>query len=208
MKQTKRGGASLRRIWESVRLQLKVIRASVDDVDARMEILELEFDNADERREKDKREILRAVHRSRTVSVCAVGVLVAVLLLRTSAPAERAAPPVLPEPVGPTAREVHEGVRSGAAGGAASVAASLIHRASPMPAGGVPGQRRAPCPEGAEAIKNEWCWNRWTLTPEQVRGGACDDPQFYEPSEGWCVAHRAAYRPVYAPVRRKNAEKQ
>jgi len=205
VKQTKPSRAGVRRRWESVRLQLKAIRAIADDVDARMEILELEFDNADERREKDKREMLRAVNRSGRVSVWAVGVLASVLLLRTSAPVSELLP-MSPAPVRPTVREGNDGVRSGATEGA-SVAANLIRKASPMPTGGVPGQRRAPCPASADVI-NDLCWARWTLTPEQVRDGFCDNPHVYEPSEGWCVAHRAAYMPIYAPVRRKNAEKR
>jgi len=206
MKQTKPGRANLRRIWESVRLQLNVIQASVEDVDARMEILELEFDNADERREKDKREILRAVHRMGAWVGGAVGVLGAVLLLWTLALVETAAPAVASASASPSAREVRESVQS-SVGEGGSAAANLIRRASPLPKDGVPGQRHAPCPEGAE-VMNDLCWNRWALTPDQVRGGACDNPQVYEPSEGWCVAHRAAYLPVLAPLRRKNAEKR
>ena len=106
------------------------------------------------------------------------------------------------QPEQPEAPE--EGWSRGQNGGSASV--RPIIRASPLPKGGVPGQRHAPCPEFADVFDGR-CWTKVTLTSEQVRGGVCDDPKFYEPSEGWCVAHHAAYRPLFAP-RPRNAEKK
>jgi len=79
-------------------------------------------------------------------------------------------------------------------------------RASPMPENGVPGQRRAPCPGSVDVFDGN-CWAKVTLSPEQVQDGVCDDPKLYEPSEGWCAAHHAAYRP-YLARRPRNAEKK
>jgi len=94
---------------------------------------------------------------------------------------------------------------SAADGGTA--AAKVITQATRMPKGGVPGQRRAPCPQGIDEFES-YCWSKWSLTSGQVEAGVCDDPQVYEPSEGWCAEHRAAYRPFYERRPRRNTEKR
>ncbi|HLL84271.1 MAG TPA: hypothetical protein VK420_16530 [Longimicrobium sp.] len=76
----------------------------------------------------------------------------------------------------------------------------------PMPKGGLPRQRAAPCPQAAEEI-NGFCWWRVSLTAAQVRDGICDNYEYeiYEPSAGWCRANHAGYIPVRARRRPNNA---
>ena len=100
--------------------------------------------------------------------------------------------------------EPEDGKSQGQDGGSATVNPGI--RASPMPKNGVPGQRRAPCPGSVDVFDGN-CWGKVTLSPEQVQDGMCDDPKLYEPSEGWCAAHHAAYRP-YLARRPRNAEKK
>jgi len=83
-------------------------------------------------------------------------------------------------------------------------AVALLKNALPMPAGGLPRQLAAPCPEDIEEI-NGYCWFKWSLTPGQVKIGACDQPDVYEPSAGWCRAHNAAFLPWYGRRRTNNA---
>ncbi len=80
----------------------------------------------------------------------------------------------------------------------------LLKNAQPMPTGGLPHQRAAPCPEGIEEF-NGYCWSRSSFTPAQVEQGTCEDPVFYEPSAGWCRAHKAGFRPWYGRRRTPNA---
>jgi transcriptional regulator with XRE-family HTH domain len=72
--------------------------------------------------------------------------------------------------------------------------AQLMASAIPMPKTALPKQLGAPCPELAEEF-NGYCWGRVSLTPAQVKAGWCDKLGLYEPSEGWCRAHRAGFRP-------------
>ncbi|HLL56218.1 MAG TPA: hypothetical protein VK447_21825 [Myxococcaceae bacterium] len=81
----------------------------------------------------------------------------------------------------------------------------LLKNALPMPAGGLPRQQSAPCPEGITEEFNGHCWVRWPLTPELVRAGACDTLGLYEPSAGWCRAHNAGFRPWLEQRRTNNA---
>jgi hypothetical protein len=83
---------------------------------------------------------------------------------------------------------------------AGTAMAELLKSAQPMPTGGLPRQQPAPCPAGTEQF-NGYCWKRWPLTPELVKAGACDQPDLYEPSAGWCRAHLAGFRPWYEPRR-------
>ncbi|HLL56217.1 MAG TPA: hypothetical protein VK447_21820 [Myxococcaceae bacterium] len=96
-----------------------------------------------------------------------------------------------------------EGMTSGGSD-AGTEMAELLKSALPMPTGGLPRQRAAPCPEDVEEI-NGYCWTKWSLTPAQVKTGACEDPGMYEPSAGWCRAHKAGFRPWYGPRRINNA---
>jgi len=114
----------------SARLQLKSVQATVNDMDARMELLELEFDNADERREKDTRAIIRAVYRTgawigfSVAVLVVVAVLAVVIFLRTSA-AEKSSP---------AARESVANASPRSASGAAGTAASTGTTATSYPA--------------------------------------------------------------------------
>jgi len=163
---------------------LDAVRSRVDDMaeslDDRMDILELEFDNADEHRAQDTRNILRAIHRWGVFVVGCIAVLAVVLLVRTSSPAEKA-----PEKVLSSAQD----------GGQAAAAARSIRKALPMPKNGVPNQQAAPCPPYEEL--NGHCWEKKTLTETQVKDGACEKLRLYELSPGWCRAHKAGYLPVY-----------
>ena len=80
----------------------------------------------------------------------------------------------------------------------------LLKNAQPMPTGGLPHQRAAPCPEGIEEV-NGYCWRKFSFTPAQVEQGNCEDPVFYEPSAGWCRTHKAGFRPWYGRRRTPNA---
>jgi len=81
---------------------------------------------------------------------------------------------------------------------------SLMSQALPFPKTPLPEQLDAPCPEGAEEI-NGHCWTKFMLTPAQVKGGTCDTARLYEPSNGWCRAHHAGYKPLYATLRKNNS---
>jgi len=187
----------------SARDQLDAVLSRVEergeDLNDRMDILELEFDNADERRHQDTRNIIRAVHRTGAQVVGCIAVLAVVVVLVVVL---WIAPPAELSLFGKQAAS--EDVRSSAQDGGRA-AANLVLRASQMPKGGVPGQRRPPCP--AFEVMNDLCWKTVKMTAEQVNEGGCDDPNVYEPSDGWCASHRTAYLPVYS-VRRRNAEKQ
>ena len=80
----------------------------------------------------------------------------------------------------------------------------LATQALPFPKGALPQQLASPCPEATEEI-NGYCWSRLMLTPTQVKSGACDYLRMYEPSDGWCRANRAGYKPVYATRKKNNA---
>jgi len=94
--------------------------------------------------------------------------------------------------------EVTTGIDVGAA------LAQAVVQALPMPSGGVPGQMAAPCRPSAEEIDDigGYCWLKTPLTEPGVKLGACEDQGFYEPSVGWCRAHKLGYRPFYQ--RRRN----
>jgi hypothetical protein len=81
----------------------------------------------------------------------------------------------------------------------------LLMQAIPMSRGPVPGQMAAPCPDEAEEF-NGYCWGKVALTSRQVKAGFCDTAGLYEPSEGWCRAHRAGYRPLRSARRRNTIE--
>lgn len=83
----------------------------------------------------------------------------------------------------------------------------LVNQALPMPKGALHGQMVAPCPEVAEEM-NGYCWKRIPLTPADVRAGACDSLRLYEPSEGWCRANHAGYKPWYGTKRSNSVEPQ
>jgi len=74
------------------------------------------------------------------------------------------------------------------------VFAQLVTQALPMPTKPLPGQLVGPCPDGVEEI-NGLCWGKTPLTPVQIKAGACEKWGLYEPSDGWCRAHMAGYRP-------------
>jgi len=94
-------------------------------------------------------------------------------------------------------------VTTGLDGGTAVTQA--VFQALLMPSGGLPGQMTAPCPP-TEAIEEigGFCWWKQPQTAEQVNLGACEDQGFYEPSAGWCEAHKVGYRPCYKPRRTNN----
>ena len=114
----------------------------------------------------------------------------------------REAPPVSPDVVDAGPPDSGELLSSGLDGG--TELAKLVTHALPFPKGALPQQLATPCPEGAEEI-NGYCWARFTLTPAQVRSGFCDSIGLYEPSAGWCRAHRAGYRPVRGVRRNSNS---
>jgi len=103
-----------------------------------------------------------------------------------------------------SAQPEEEASTTGLDGG--TVVVKTVLKAKPIPNGPVQtGHRHGTCPSGAEKF-NDYCYNRVRLSLEQVQGGACTDPGLYEPEEGWCVAHLAAYRPVLAPRPRNSVE--
>src|SRR4051794_3354214 len=79
---------------------------------------------------------------------------------------------------------------------------NLVTQALPFPDGPVRQQLAAPCPEGIEEI-NGYCWLIVNFATVSVKAGACNEDGVYEPSEGWCRAHHAGYRP-FRGTRRKN----
>jgi len=87
-------------------------------------------------------------------------------------------------------------------GGTALTEALL--QALPLPPGGVPGQRAAPCPAVYEEIHGR-CWQKYTLSAEQVRVGSCEQLRLYEPEPGWCRSHRYGYLPVFASRKDNNS---
>ena len=105
------------------------------------------------------------------------------------------------EPLPPTVPD-EEADTANLEGGTAMTEALL--QSLPLPSHGVPGQRAAPCPAFYDEISG-YCWTTKTLTSEQVKGGACEQLRLYEPSLGWCRAHRAGYLPVYASRKDNNA---
>lgn len=83
----------------------------------------------------------------------------------------------------------------------------LVNQALPMPKGALHGQLTAPCPDDVDEI-NGLCWGKVTLTPTQVKRGACDSLRLYEPSEGWCRANHAGYRPWFGSRKNNSVEPQ
>jgi len=81
--------------------------------------------------------------------------------------------------------------------------AQVFKAALPMPKGGLPDQATAPCPDSIEE-HHGYCWLRVPLNAAQVRDGVCESETLYEPSAGWCRAHRAGYQPFRRPGRRNN----
>ena len=92
---------------------------------------------------------------------------------------------------------------------AGTVLEKLAKQALPMPKRPLPGQMAAPCPDGADEFEG-YCWLKTQLSPDLVDRGACDDPAlgFYEPSAGWCRAHRVGYRPLSSTRRHNNTVEQ
>ena len=107
----------------------------------------------------------------------------------------------LPADLGVVAEDSEESLSSGLDGG--TELTKLVTQALPFPKGALPQQMSAPCPASAEDI-NGYCWKRFPLSPADVRDGMCDRLHMYEPSDGWCRAHNAGYRPVYVTRRSNN----
>jgi len=84
-----------------------------------------------------------------------------------------------------------------------TVLAELLTHALPLPAHGVPGQLPAPCPRSTEE-RSGYCWGRHVLTAEEVKDGACEHLQLYEPSPGWCHAHLMGYHPFLGTHKKNN----
>jgi len=95
-----------------------------------------------------------------------------------------------------------EEVRSGGLDAGMELA-EMLATALPMPKSGLLGQMSAPCPDGIEEI-NGYCWLLQPLTTTQVKSGVCESEDLYEPSSGWCRAHRAGYRPFRGKRRSNN----
>jgi len=117
---------------------------------------------------------------------------------------QRDARPKEAEDSGPMERSApEEGADTTALDGGTALAQAAL-QALPIPVGGVPGQRAAPCSADDEEISG-FCWVKHQLTAAQVKAGRCETLHLYELSPGWCRAHRAGYLPVYTGRKDNNA---
>jgi len=110
------------------------------------------------------------------------------------------APPRAEEP--PQTDPGEEADTAGLDGGTA-LAEALV-KALPFPPHGVPGQKAAPCASGEEEFSG-YCYAKYQLTANNVSRGHCESLRLYEPSPGWCRAHRLGYLPVYTGRKDNNA---
>jgi len=80
--------------------------------------------------------------------------------------------------------------------GGTALAQEIIH-ALPMPPGGLPGQRPAPCPSYLHEL-NGYCWSKHQLSAAEVNDGMCETGlRLYEPAPGWCRSHLYGYFPAF-----------
>lgn len=110
------------------------------------------------------------------------------------AEAESPGPSVHPSPaIDPDGEEDETQSLTGGLDGGTGIV-RLVNQASPMPTHPLRKQHAAPCPEGIDEF-NGYCWMKLSLTPAQIKAGACEEEGMYEPSPGWCREHNAGYRP-------------
>ena len=101
--------------------------------------------------------------------------------------------------------KTNEGTPTATVHGGAEVA-KLLRAALPIPNGpATPDQLAAPCARNEEVF-NGYCYEKFTLTPEQVKQGACEKFTLYELSKGWCRAHHTGYSPVFERRKDSNAQ--
>ena len=205
--------------FTSARLQLKTVQATVTNMDDRLELLEAELDHVDDRRAKDTRTLLRAVHRSTAFLGGAICLLAAAIFLRTHASPEKAAPPS--PVVHDVVVHVSPGLASGAATEAANNAPALSYssrgpalegdlggrnKGQLMPHKPLPYQAVSPC-RGVEIALYGSCWIKVAdakapcPTGTYQEGDSCYVPMAADPKQpvGEPKQHQEPENPCHSP---------